>query len=297
MPGTRNARSGAIRRTAASSAGAVAPTTSPTVPPGPQPGSSSGRPAHRAARRSPVADVGRDHESLELAGARVRCPTQHVREPVQPLQERFDRLRAEIRIDRDRVSPEGIEERHCLPGGRRSDVAALRVGDHGDVGRDGPAIRSSAAMPALPWASKNARFGFIAAANGARGLDDQAGEGLQARKGPREARGRLATSGSIPTQSTDPDRRGPGRDAVEIAGAPRSWRGGRQRRAGRRAARGGGVGAGVGSRSSGIHQPGRDAASRPAATVSANGSPLSAGAPATSSVASHRSVTPPSTVR
>ena len=133
-PGTRNARPGAIARIAASSSGAVAPTTSPTVPPGPQCGDPSRdatveRLDGRVERRRPPATC----EVLQLAGPGVGRPAQDVGEPVRSLEQRRDRLGAEVRVDGHRVRAEDVEQGGRLPGRRRADVAALRVGDDRQV--------------------------------------------------------------------------------------------------------------------------------------------------------------------
>jgi hypothetical protein len=78
-------------------------------------------------------------QSLELAGARVRGPAQDVGEAIEPLQQRGDGLRPEVRADRDGVGAETVEQRHGLACGRGADVPALGVHHHGHVvGDRGP---------------------------------------------------------------------------------------------------------------------------------------------------------------
>ena len=143
-PGTRNGSTGAIDRIVDSSSGAVAPTTSPTVPPGPQPVAS--RATRSWSRSAGWPSRACDDQVLDLDRARVRRPAQHVREPVGPFDERRDRLGTEVRVDRDRVGVERVEQRNGLPRGGRADVATLRVRDDGDVARD----RRAESVPAPP---------------------------------------------------------------------------------------------------------------------------------------------------
>ena len=125
---------GAIGRIGASSSGAVAPTTSPTVPPGPQPARAARRAprAARQARRPSSAHA----QALELGRAGVRGAAQHVGEPVDALEERRERLLAEVRVDRDRVRAEAHRTRR--PPAARPSSRCRRAWrpDHRDIPGD-----------------------------------------------------------------------------------------------------------------------------------------------------------------
>ena len=83
-----------------------------------------------------MASSGGDLEGLELARARVGRPAQDVGEAVRPVEQGRDRLLAEVRVDRDRVRAEDVEQGDRLAGGGGPDVATLGVGHERDVGRD-----------------------------------------------------------------------------------------------------------------------------------------------------------------
>ena len=221
----------------ASSAGAVPPTTRPTVPPGPQVAARRATRGGVARPGTPAVGVRLDHQVLELPRPGVGGPAQDVGEPVGPFEERGDRLLAQVRVDRDRVGAQGVEEGHGLPGRGRPDVAALRVGKDRQVGREAARIRSRAAIPADPKASKNARLGLIAAACGAAASTTRRREPLDAGEVAREAVGQgRRVRVEAETEDGPGGRRSRGQ-ALEV-GAGHS--GGRARAGGR--ARGGGGG-------------------------------------------------------
>ena len=219
---------------------------------------------------APVAASARDDEVLELARARVRRPAQDVGEAVGALEQRGDRLRAEVRAHRHRVGTEPVEEGDRLAGGRRADVAALGVGDDRQR-RPGSRARSRsrAASPSAPNASKNARLGLTAAAYGPAASSSEPGERLDAAAGrglkPSRERGRIG----VEAQAEDAaDRGGARRQPLEIRrrhayGALGA--GGRRCRSARPD--------GGGSWSGGMYQSGCDAPSRPALTVSGGPAP------------------------
>ena len=162
-----------------------------------QPDRASRAPPRRAAgdagvqRLAPGAHrrvIRRHHEALELGRRPGSTSGTGHRRTGRASEERRDRLLAQVRVDGDRIGTEGVEQGHRLAGGGGSDVAALRIDDDRDVRR---AASSRAARgrrcPAEPYASKNARFGFTAAANGDGGVED----------GPRECRD-PARSGANP---------------------------------------------------------------------------------------------------
>ena len=166
------------------------------------PGDAERRAAPRAARRRRR----RRPATWSSARARVRGPAQDVGEAVGPFEERRDRLLAEVRADRDRVGAEAVVQRHRLARRRRPDVAALRVDDDRESAGIAARSRSSAASPAEPNASKNARFGLTAAACGRGRLERGAGRSAST---PREVgRERRAAappgSGSRPRHRTVP---------------------------------------------------------------------------------------------
>ena len=129
-PGTRIARPGAIARIAASSRGAVAPTDqATTVPPG-TPGRRPARdPGPERLGGVPGGAVRAETRPWSSPRPGVGRPAQDVGEAVRALEERRDRLRAEVRADGDGVRAEGVEERDRLLRRRGPDVAALRVRD------------------------------------------------------------------------------------------------------------------------------------------------------------------------
>jgi len=118
------------------------------LPPCGRPDDEADRPARSPYGRSPghpgVERLGReagrfllgDLESLQLARARVRRSAQDVGEAIRPGKERRDGLLAEVWADRDRVGAQAVEQGDRLAGGRRADVAALRVHHDRDLGRD-----------------------------------------------------------------------------------------------------------------------------------------------------------------
>ena len=132
----RQARGHRPDRRAAPS-GAVAPTTRPTVPPGPQP--------RRAPGDAQVERLGRAHRST---GPRRRPGPGARRRPGWTSgtgrRRTGRRVRGAARSPRrprygltvTASAPRTVEQRDRLAGGRRADVAALRVDDDRDVGRD-----------------------------------------------------------------------------------------------------------------------------------------------------------------
>ena len=130
--------------------GRCAPTTRPTVPPGPQVAARRAtRTVERLGREARVGVRG-DHEVLELPRPGVRGAAEDVGEAVGSIDERRDRLGAEVRVDRDRVGAETVEQGDRLARGGRPDVAALRVGEDGQVRRETRADPLEGGHPGRP---------------------------------------------------------------------------------------------------------------------------------------------------
>ena len=236
-PGTRNARPGASARIAAISAGAVAPTTRPTVPPGPHVAASRATRAHSGSAGWPADGIRGDLEALQLGGTGVRRAAQDVGEAVAALEERRDRLLAQVRVDGDRVGAEDVEQRDGLPGRRRADVAALGVGDERDVvGHQRPeALERGHAGRPVGLEEREVRLDGRRVRQGR--LDDQPRERARRRRASRgKPAGSAAGSGSTPTHRTVP--------VAAVRAASRSRYGAVTRRGGRRRTAGGAVGRG-----------------------------------------------------
>ena len=108
--------------------------------------------------------------------------------------------------ERHAIGLQAAEEGGGLPLGGRADISALGVQDQHVIAGTSPRIRSSAAQPADPKASKNATLIFTALANLGRRLEDAAREALDACRVRVRPSGRASGCGSMPKAQRRPER-------------------------------------------------------------------------------------------
>ena len=225
----------------------MAPTTRPTVPPGPHVA------AWRATRRwsgsagAPVAAIRLDDQVLELGRVRVGRPAQDVGVAVGSLEQRGDRLAARVRIDRDRVGAQAIEQRDRVASGSRTDVGPLRVDDDRDVVRDRGADALEGGHAVRPERLVEREVGLDRRRVRAGGLEDQPDEPLHAGDRRREAVGQAGRIGVQPEAQDAADGPAP-------RGQPLEVRRSSLRRGGRTALGDAGVGVALGQLVGG-HEP------------------------------------------
>ena len=133
--------------------------------------------------------VWRDDEVLEFAGAGVGGPAQDVGEAVGPLEERRDRLGAEVRADGHGVGAEPVEQGDRLAGRRRPDVAPLGVDDDRHVGRQRRPQALQRGHALRPERLEEREVRLDGRGEWDRRFEDQPGERLDTGKVSREAGG------------------------------------------------------------------------------------------------------------
>ena len=170
---------------------------------------------------------------------------------------------AGVRVDRDGVRAEDVEERDSVAGRGGPDVGPLGIEDDRDLRRDPRPDPLQGGQPRRPESLVEGEVRLDRCSERPGGLDQQAGEPLDAGDVRREA-GRKLTRIGIEAEAQDRAHgSSPGRQPVEVG--LRHWGAAEPLAPGADETAGAGVAAGRSS--SGTNQPGRDSPSSPETSV------------------------------